>query len=372
MASINIVSDASGAPIPIVANPQILEEDDLNEDEFDGESEAGSDAGEFNEETDGEGEGEEDEDEKGAASTVSTGVKVKTTDIMSKEATTSLVNFLQRLQTGGGIVPMTQLTTQMQSQVPARPAGPNIVILPSQPAQPSTQVPSQPQPPIQQTQRQPQPQQFINIIPQPSVVSQPIQQQQQQSIPSFPQTQPQPQAQSQPQQLPPQPIFIQQPTIPRPPIQQPPVQQPSIAIQTQQPPQVYTQTQPQQPPQVYTQTQQSQLPQLPPQPQFQQQQQSIASSIGVLKRIPSKLPPIFPAVNATVDSLLVKSDKEGDDFFSLRSQYARAAHAKMPMAIPPHIAVLLGEIAANMVILKVEYPDDIKEALRRVDEELRR
>ena len=70
-----------------------------------------------------------------------------------------------------------------------------------------------------------------------------------------------------------------------------------------------------------------------------------------------------------LDALLVKSSNESDDFFLLRSQYARAAQKAFPeQDATTHM--VLGYYGANHIQLGMVYPQQIQQVLNYINEEL--
>jgi hypothetical protein len=71
-----------------------------------------------------------------------------------------------------------------------------------------------------------------------------------------------------------------------------------------------------------------------------------------------------------LDTMLIKRESETQDFFNMRSVYAKVALSVFQGKINPATAILLGQMAANKAVYGLTYPEESDRVIRYINEQI--
>lgn len=98
---------------------------------------------------------------------------------------------------------------------------------------------------------------------------------------------------------------------------------------------------------------------------------------GVVKPIDQQIVTIVPTksldpkiVTNDLDAMLIKRESETQDFFNMRSVYAKVALSVFQGKINPATAILLGQMAANKAVYGLTYPEESDRVIRYINEQI--
>jgi len=98
---------------------------------------------------------------------------------------------------------------------------------------------------------------------------------------------------------------------------------------------------------------------------------------GVVKPIDQQIVTIVPTksldpkiVTNDLDNMLIKRESETQDFFNMRSVYAKVALSVFQGKINPATAILLGQMAANKAVYGLTYPEESDRVIRYINEQI--
>lgn len=104
-------------------------------------------------------------------------------------------------------------------------------------------------------------------------------------------------------------------------------------------------------------------------------QPAVTPSVTIQPATGTKTVTIVPTKSLTpktedLNSLLIKRESETQDFFNMRSAYAKVALSVFQGKINPATAILLGQMAANKAVYGLTYPEESDRVIRYINEQI--